>query len=115
MKKREDYRLQVANMETFISKDRFTKGVPCKLGYVVRTMAFDQQGKFIAHTPLWVYDKELNQWYGLEDNYYLTDKLVMEKTKPDAEIRLLPAKHLKSYINAGSYAGYVASRVCGET
>lgn len=79
---------------------------PCRAGqklYIVYSYGH--------HFPMWVYDAEIDQWFGNADKYSRTTSTHQSQTRPNVDMTMCTTHTLRQIIMWGGYAGYCAERV----
>jgi hypothetical protein len=64
-----------------------------------------------THFPMWVYDDEIDQWFGNADKYSRTTSKHQSQTRPYVDMTMCDTHTLRQIIAWGGYTGYTAARV----
>ena len=67
-----------------------------------------------THFPMWVYDGDLNQWFGNSDRYSRSTSKHQSLSRPNAQIDMCDTATLQQIIAWDSYTEYAAYRVQRE-
>ena len=66
------------------------------------------------HFPMWLYDSQINQWFGNEDRYSRTTSKQQSQTRPDVEMTMWSTDTLRRIVNLGGFVQYTAKRILRE-
>jgi hypothetical protein len=64
-----------------------------------------------THFPMWVYDGEIDQWFGNSDKYSRTTSKHQSQTRPFVDMTMTHTRTLQQIIAWGGYTEYTAARV----
>ena len=66
------------------------------------------------HFPMWLYDSQINQWFGNQDRWSRTTSKQQSQTRPSVDMTMCDTTKMHQIIGWGGYTQYTAKRITRE-
>ena len=66
------------------------------------------------HFPMWLYDSQINQWFGNQDRWSRTTSKQQNQTRPSMDVTMCDTTKMHQIIRWGGYTQYIANRITRE-